>query len=278
MKQCKALIKKDWQVYWKTMLIPAWFLLAIYTFGLALFAYDYLKFGGNVSIFFQTNVQHLDVMIWSLHFSAAIFIGIQAAAVSMQLMDIINQDHIKKCDIFHFSFPISIGKILGAKLIFVVLGPFLLYMLLATINCLVMNLATFYLGFSNLSLSFNALINSLPYVISYFLFFPPISAMFAGIFRKNAHISMALSIVAIDVMLMIISKIYGVKQFSIISYYIAILTKPGAVVKSVTSSDISAIGLMNWSHLFSSDSLIRYAISAVLILISYYLIKRRELT
>lgn len=277
MHQYKALLKKDWQVNWKIMLVPAWFLLATYTLTLVVLVSGYIKSGSVISVAFQTNLQHVDALIWTLHFSAAIGIGILASITSMQLMDIINQDHLKQCEIFHFSFPISLSKTLGTKLIFVMLGPFLLYLLLAAINCLVMNLATALLGFSDLALSFNALINSIPYVILFFLVFPPLCALFAGIFKKYGPISMLFSLAAIDTMLMIISKLYGVKQFSIISYYLAILSKPLAVSRAVMSGNISSMGLFSWSHLFSSDALIRVAISAVLILITYHFIKRREL-
>ena len=278
MKQFKALLKKDWQVNWKQLLLPAWFMAVVYIFSIMIYVYVFFKYGSDLKLIFSANEMHLDMLIWGIHFGSSLVLGLLAIVTSMTLTDILNQDHIKKCEIFHFSIPMSFKKILSEKLFFIIIGPFMVYLILAFVNSILMNLASAILGYSDFAIGLNGVINSIPYVLLALLVFPPLNALFAGIQRKNAFGTMLITILTLDIILIILRTFTSFPSFSFYNYFTRVLWNPFYTTAEMMSGNYAGLGLFGWSHVFSWDSLLRIGISMVMIAVTYFLLKRKELS
>ena len=278
MKQFKALLIKEWQTHWKTLLLPAWFLLAVYAFNLVIFIYSYFKFGSELNVFISARHAQIDELIWGLYFGSSIILGFLASLAALILADgVINQDAVKKCEIFHYSLPVSLQKILLSKLAFVTVGSFLIFVVLAALNSLVMSAFLAIFGFADLSLALNGLLNSIPYTIIFLLFFPAVYGFFASLFKKNAFGGMIGTFVMIDIMIYLLDMWLNTGTFSVQRYFMGVIGTPLRTTALMLSGQYSRLELYAWQDLSSKDSLIRFGISAILIVATYFIIKRREL-
>ncbi len=278
MKQFKALLIKEWQTHWKTLLLPAWFLLAIYGFNLLILIYTYFKFGSELNVFISAQHAQIDELIWGLHFGSSIILGFLASLAALILADVvINQDAVKKCEIFHYSLPVSLPKILLSKLAIVTVGSFLIFVVLAVLNSLVMTAFLAIFGYADLPLALNGLLNSIPYTIIFLLFFPAVYGFFASLFKKNAFGGMIGTFVMIDIMIYLLDMWLNTGTFSVQRYFMGVIGTPLRTTALMLSGQYSRLELYAWQDLSSKDSLIRFGISAILIVATYFIIKRREL-
>lgn len=279
MKQFKALIIKEWQTYWKIMLSPAWFLLANYAFILIIFIYTYFTSNSEMNILVSSQQGNLDALIWGVHFGSSILLGFLATLGSMNLADnVINQDSIRKCDIFHYSLPVSLKKIIASKYIFVIFGSFVTFVVLAVANSILMSAISSIYGLSNLSLGLNGVMNAIPYTLMSLLVFPPLCGFFASIFKRNSFISMLGIIILLDIMLYMLNIWLGVGYFSIYRYYMRVLAAPLNTITMILSGQYPSFSFFAWQDISHIDTLIRLGISCVLIVGTYFLVKRRELS
>jgi hypothetical protein len=277
MKQFKALIIKEWHTHFKQMLIPLWALAALYVLSLVVFIYGTIRYDAPTVINASTDLATVNPVIFYVHFIASVLLGWLVVLTSMQLADAtLNQDRVKNCEIFHLSQPVSLIKMLCAKAVFVMLGGFILYIILALINSLVMSGVFGILGFNSLAQGLNGLLNALPETLYATLTPTPLLWFFASIFRKNAFGHMVLVFAVVELVLYIMGKTWNLNLFSPMQYYLDLLVSI-KVSGSAIQQTMSAQGVsVSHAELLSGESLGRLGVSAVMLIASYFLIKRRE--
>ncbi len=125
-----------------------------------------------------------------------------------------NSDHIKKCEIFHLAQPISLIKILSAKALFAVGGIFVQYLVLATVNCVVLSVISGILGIPSLSLGLNAVLNNIPYVISGLILITPLVWFANSVFRKLGAMKAGIFLAVFEVIRGLFSLSWDISLYS----------------------------------------------------------------
>lgn len=306
MSRLKALIIKDIQTNKKTLLVPVWFVLALYLLSAVMVTIALAKGGENVVVggvpIELLNNPDLGRII-SFAIQVGLFFGILGFmfAISMVILSstLLNNDVKHKCELFHRSQPVSVWEITGARfiagiggLIGIAFAIGLFQYLLGNITLLIisplkvdwwLSLNGFLAGWAHLSISLLVL-----GAICFFL---------SSIFRDNAFGKGALILGAVELALLIINKTMNMHipspsagLFKLIASNIGSFTSifptmnyGVQVGKAVNTGhnlemfNMPSYFLYNvWSTVLSWGVALKIAVSGGLYLLATYIYKNRE--
>jgi len=274
MKQFKALLIKEWQTHKFSFLIPAFVVAGFFILLGIISIYGKIRYGMPVQ--FQDNGQFdpKDVL-WTMHYVMSIVIAWFAMLASITINDnMLNQDYHKKCEIMHHSQPVSLLKMLGAKLTLSVPIMLLQYLLLAVLSSLIVSAVFGFLGFNSWILGLQAVFSPLILVTISMIAATSLFWLFSCIFRKQAVMKVWLTLVVIDLLRLMLSRIWGDSLIlSPLSYYFRIITLPLSVIK-VSSSDFN----FAWDGISTMPNLISLGVSLLMFVAGYFIYKQRELS
>ena len=276
------MLLKEWYTHKKTFLIPLWVISVIYILSLLGYIYGSLRYGAPNMINGVPNPAQLDLVLWSIHYGSAIFIAWLCLLTSVSLVDVcLNQDQQKRCEIFHLSQPVSLMKILGSKALFCVLGVFIQYMLISALNYLVLGSVLAIVGYPSFALGFNALLNTMPYMISALLLIVPLMWIFSSMFRKAPFVKLMLFFAVYEVIRFMLEAAWSLKLFSILGYYNRLVFAPFEILSRFSGNrGLINFSLVNWNWNWSAswDQLIWFGINVALVIASYFIYKRRNIS
>lgn len=279
MQQFKALLIKEWNTHRKSFLTPTWVLMTIYLLSLVTFVYGSIRYGLPSIVQTMDAPENQEIALWILHYAATIFIaGISILTTLVLTEATLNHDYIKRCEIFHLSQPVSLKKILAAKAIFVSVGIFLQYLVLMLVNYLVMSVGMAILGFNSYSLGFNAVLYTIPYIITSMLMLIPTLWFFTCVFRKNSFIKMILFFVIFDVVGLILKISWGVKLYSLTGFWSRVVMTPFNLITRRFAAIEVGVGNMNWDFYWTQENWIWLGLNVVLVIASYFIYKRRNIS
>lgn len=282
MQQLKAMLLKEWYTHKKTFLIPLWVISVIYILSVVGYLYGSVRYGTPNILNSAPNPQQLQLVLWAIHYSAAIFIAWLCLLTALSLADgCLNQDYHKRCEIFHLSQPVSLAKILGSKALFCVGGVFVQYLMLAFLNYLVLAAVLAMFGFSSFGLGINALLNTIPYILSALLLVVPLMWFFSSLFRKAPFVKFMLFFAVYEVVRFMLEAAWNVKIFSLLGYYNRLIFAPFEVLSRFNGNrGMIHFSLVNWDWNWSAtwDQLIWFGINVALIIASYFIYKRRSIS
>ena len=130
MNQCKTLLKKEWWINWKQLLLPVWVSLAfigVCIIGLLIGlikgkGITYFRMEGNFppgfnNLFLFGSVQTLNIAL-----------GFLSIMVAIMLADnLINGGFKLKCEFLHQFQQFSLTKMLSSNFVFLILGSFIFF-------------------------------------------------------------------------------------------------------------------------------------------------------
>ncbi|MFA4959974.1 MAG: hypothetical protein WC535_08825 [Candidatus Cloacimonas sp.] len=284
MNQCKTLLKKEWWINWKQLLLPVWVSLAfigVCIIGLLIGlikgkGITYFRMEGNFppgfnNLFLFGSVQTLNIAL-----------GFLSIMVAIMLADnLINGGFKLKCEILHQSQPVSLTKILSSKYVFLILGSFIVYAVISFIGTLVITFtqmyftsALFYFGFYAWLQSAVELFFTLIFVCSLFWFF-------ACLFQRKSFFMGILTLIGIELAIKILNYTSALNIPSLLgslTKFIKISSDPGfGKAMDLNVNTLISIVQANWKNILSNNTLLKLLYSAILTLGGSLFYKRREL-
>ncbi len=275
MKQFKALLIKEWHTHKFTFLIPS-FVLGAFLFLAALVSiFARIRYGSpTINLGVEGSFDTVIVMR-SLHSIMAVVLGWFAILTSMTLTDhLLNHDYLKKCEIMHHSQPVSLVKMLAAKFVFSVPMMLVQYLILTVISSLILSAVSAFLGFNSWGLGLTAALSQFLLVFVAMMSFSSLLFLFAAAFRKQVALKLIMTLLVIDLLGMVLTRLWGVADiFSPLRYYLDVFYLPFRAI-SIQGGQIS----MLMPGVLSQAYLVRLGVSVLMYIAGYFIYKQRELS
>ena len=293
MQQCKALIKKEFQTTRAKFLMPAYVTAVIYILVL-LGWISSLIWGQGV----QFNIDGPDNFgafagLGSLLVGTVITIVIgfiSTGAVLGISETVLNTGRKMRCEIMHYSQPVSFAKIMGSKYAYTTVGSILLFGALSLVSCVVFALLAHQFMGSAMQYPLAAWLQTWLQMSLRIFIVASTMWLFAGIFKHSAFGMLMLTLIVITAVTEILNYTTGWKIPSLSEYFIYNLLSYGEVfrifdmaetiIPGVGSKDLDLIARSlgsGWGSLLSWHTLVQLAYSALAFIGGSLLYKRREL-
>jgi len=279
-RQFKTLLLKEWHTYKKTFLIPLWVLLVHYGLGIIAFAYGAIRFGLPNFVNLDSSQPGINVLLWGLHYGAAIFLAWLSLLTSISLADVcLNQDYQKRCEIFHLSQPVSLLKIMGTKAAFVSVAVFIEFIVLILVNYLIIGTISFAIGYPSFTIGLGALINATVYMLKASILLIPLVWFFSSMFRKTPAVKLLLFFAIYESIRLMLKLSWGLETYSIFGFWNRVVFTPFEVITKISmKTAFVPIDFTKGSLNSYSEQMIWLAINVLLITASYFIYKRRNVS
>jgi ABC-type transport system involved in multi-copper enzyme maturation permease subunit len=302
----KALIVKDLQINRKTLLVPVWFVLALYLLSAVMVTVAISKGGENVVVggvpIELLNNPDLSRII-SFAVQVGLFLGILGFlfATSMIILGstLLNSDVKHKCELFHRSQPVSVWEITASRFIAGIGGLVGVAFAIGLFQYLVGNLTLLIITPLKVDwwLSLNGFLAGWAHLSVSLLVLGSICFFLSSVFRDNAFGKGALILGAVELAIVIIDKTMNIHipspsvgLFKLIGSNIASFTEifptmnygvqVGHAVNTGQNLDMFKVPpyfLYNvWSTILSWSVALKVAVSGALYLLATYIYKKRE--
>lgn len=275
MRQFKALVIKEWHTHKHTFLIPSYVLASFFTMSALVSIYALIRYGGpNLYLEADSGFSAMDALR-SLYYVMSVILGWFAIVASLPLADnLLNQDYHKKCEIMHHSQPVSLIKMLAAKLSLAIPLMLLQYLILAIIGWFIVASVAAILGFNSWGFGLITILSPMPLVFVSMLTLSSVFWLFSCAFRKQAVMKLWISFVVIDLLRQMLIRLWQVPStFSLVNHYFRILTLPLSLL-SMQGAQVSLV----LQRAFSQKNLVSLAVSILMYIAGYFIYKRRELS
>jgi hypothetical protein len=217
MNKFTALLRKDWLVSRRMLLVPVWFTLVSYI----LLGVAYLSSSSNSNVHIGFYGVDSKVILNRPEVGPAVFLGTNyALVISTGLMCLIfgiivagsalNRDLQRNCEVFYRSQPVPLWWLTGSKFIVSVFGAIAALAAISLVNFLAYNGFTWIMfRAGDLAGSLTGLLQGLVACGSVIVFLGGISFMMSGVFRQRA-IGITIGLVAgVSVLTTIINSLNG---------------------------------------------------------------------
>ena len=280
MRKFKALLKKDWYIHKKSILIPFWIIAAFYLINIIFITGAY--FSGNLDTIFQNDFEQVpaDAVSFIANSVITLFPGLLLLLfVIITTQGALNEDRRLKYELFHRSQPVSIWQMTASKFSVGVLGNYLIFIIISILNAMVLNVILFNVdAFHFSSALYGMLFAQLIYlkgalIIGAFAFF------MSSIFESAAFFKFISIMIALNIIILIINGIYGWQIPTPMKYFRMIInTMPAMDNLSNDNFLVSEIIKASWKGIvFSMQTLYQLIAVAVLYAGGTFIYSRKEI-
>lgn len=284
MKQCKALFKKEWDTHKTAFLIPLWVTGGVYVTVLLGWLIKLIKGDGMAAIVTMQEAaagSH-DLIFYQIGASVTVMLGIVAIITSVSLAEsLINGGFKRRCEILHFSQPVSFVKIAGVKFLMISLATILLFGLLSFVNAALASLIGQKFLAGDFQSGLMGWLQSFIAVSFTILFAGSLAWFFAGLFKRKSLLMGLLVILGIQVIISILNYIVGWTIPSLTEYLAKLISLEVSLESNMPMQQIPSIkGIVasGWNSIFSWTSAVKIGLSAVFAVAGAWLYQRRELS
>lgn len=284
MKQCKALLRKEWNTHWVSFLMPAWFTGGVYVTVLIGWIISLIK-GTGIVFSLQTGeipVGMENTILYVGTSTLVALLGLVSLITALTLADsLINGGFKRRCEILHFSQPVSFAKIAGSKYAFMTLGAILLLGILSLVNSLGISLISGYLIKSQIQYGMIGWLQMWIQFSLIILFLSSLYWFFASLFKRKSFFMGTLLILAIQAVISILNYTAGWQIPSLVEYLLELVTVSVSFNPDVPNMGVESINnliSLQWQNIFCWNSLFKLIYSAVFLIGGALLYKRRELS
>jgi hypothetical protein len=306
MKTLQALVIKDLQANRKILMVPVWFLLGMYVImGLSI-AYAVASGSTNVNVSgIPLNLlgnPNLHQMM-SFVMQSAMFFGFVAMifVISMSIISssLLNQDIKHKCELFHRSQPVSVWKLTASRYIAGIGGLIAMSLLIGIINMFLSNLMATILTPMRVDwwMSLNGLILSWLHFSVAMLVLGSILFLLSAIFKDHAFGLGVGGLGVLQLLTLILNKLYGWKIPYILNAIFKLITSGIAKINLVLPNtyqfgivsvqpgqdpDLSTFVIPQhflynlWTTLFTWDIAFKLLFCGVMFVLATLLYRQRE--
>lgn len=305
MNSFKALVIKDLQANRKILMVPVWFVLAMYVMMLFSIIYAWASGTSNMSmngipVEFLSNPELHRMMSFLMHFVS--FIGSLGLLFTVAMFilgsTLLNQDIKHKCELFHRSQPVSVWQITGSRFVAGIGGLILVSLAIGFVNMLLTNITAAILTPFQIDwwLSLNGLLLSWLHFSIAMLVLGSMLFLLSAIFRDHAFGLGIGGLGLLQLITFILNKLYGWNIPYILNAIFKLITSGivniqkvvpsmhsfGIVTVRTSEPDISNLVIPPhfiynlWTTLFTWDIAFKLVFCAVLFIIATYVYKQRE--
>ncbi len=281
MKQCKALLKKEWQTHWKSLMAPLLFVILIYVTVLVSYLIVLIKRSDPAPhpmlVLQGIGLQAPYWVTMSVTIALA-FLHAMSGIVLAESM--LNSDHKQRCQIFHFSQPAFFLKIVGVKYLFSNFGPILLFGVVSLVHALVLSLWSGLYSIPSFALGMTGWLQSFISASLSILFLSSMAWFFSGLFKRKSILLGFLCLLGIEIVRQTINYMVGLQIPSLmegLSMMVDLNVNNFLLMGKYTSSSLASLVRANWRDIFSTTSALKIGLSAVFGILGAVLYKRREL-
>lgn len=284
MKQCKALLQKEWDTHKFLWMIPFWATVGVYLMALAGYLIALAK--GN-SLSAAVSVQGMPAgfdayWTYAMTTTTTVLLGLVSVITAASLADsMINGGFKRHCEILHFSQPVSFLKIVGVKYFSVTLASILLFGLLSLLNAVVVILLGKYFLAGDFQFGLMGWLQSFIHIALAILFVGSLAWFFAGLFKHKSFLLGLLMLLGFEVLIGVLNYTVGWNIPSLFEFFGGLVSINFGSVEETAQAyqhpmqDVIAQG---WNAILSLKSLLKLILSAVFTVVGAWLYKYRELS
>ena len=280
MRKFKALLKKDWHIHKKTIMIPFWIIAAFYLINIIFITGAY--FSGNLDTMFQGNFEQVpaDTISFLANSAITIFPGLLLLLfVIITTQSALNEDKRLKYELFHRSQPVSVWQMTASKFGVGVLGNFIVFLIISIINTMVLNIVLFTMDAFHLSSAMYGLLFAQIIYLKGALIIGAFAFFMSSIFESAAFFKFISIMVALNIAIQIINGIYGWHIPTPLKYFRMIInTMPAMDELSDTNFLVTDIIRVSWKEVvFSMQTLYQFIGVVVLYVGGTFIYSRKEI-
>jgi len=225
MNKFKTLIRKDWIISKKTLLMPFWITSGFYL----------LIILGIVIAFYKGDVQSklfdfpIDTPINAISYIANLSVvglpGLMSIIFTIMLMQgALNEDIRRNCELFHRSQPVSIWLRTGSKFYVGLLGNWIVLFLITLFTFIIINIILAIIHQFNFYVAVSGMLQALTAFIKTGLIIGSFTFFCSAIFKDKAFLKGLSILVAIQVLFLIFNSLFGWNLPLPLSYLLKLIT------------------------------------------------------
>lgn len=281
MNKFKALLKKDWQIYKKTIKTPIWIFGIFYLINIIILLFSY--FTGNFSGIIQGDFVAAPAEALSFMGNAlfVVFPGLlYLLFIIIVMQNALNEDKKIKCELFHRSQPVTLWQRTAAKYCVGILGNTAIFLLLAIINSLVLNSVLLYLGSYDLSAALHGIGLAATFYFKSAIVIGSFAFFMSSVFDNSAFFKFLGILIGLNIIVIILNGIYGWQIPTPLSYFLALVhTNPVLDESASQTFDLNLMIRANWSNLiFKMQTLYQLITAAALYVGATLIYGRKEIS
>ena len=285
MNKFMALIKKDYYIGKKQLLLPIWILAGFYAMMVLFSIYPLIsgKFYWNSMFNVHTDeVDKLSPMInYMVNFVSIISSGLLSLLATITIaQSALNEDFRRNYELFHRTQPISIWLKSLSKFTVAIVGGWVVFFIISSVNFIIINGAFIFWHQFVPNMAFSALIQGLIVYMKAILVIGSLTFFASALFKDKAFLTGISVLLAIQVFLIIVNSFFKMHiplPFSLIGKLLFISEKT-KIEPSSTLGELNKLVHANWKLvLWNMQTIYQIVVSAILFVISTIIYKSKEI-
>ncbi len=281
MNKFKTLIRKDWIISKKTLLMPFWITAGFYLLIILGIVIAYYK-GDFQSKFFDFPIDTpINAISYIANLSVVGLPGLMSIIFIIMLMQgALNEDIRRKCELFHRSQPVSIWLRTGSKFYVGLIGNWIVLFLIALFTFIVVNIILATIHQFDVTTAISGMLQAFTAFVKTGLIIGSLTFFCSAIFKDKAFLKGLSILVAVQILFLIFNRMFGWDLPLPISYLIKLMTFDAGQKVLVGIDDFEALNLIKnaWnSILFNWKTLYQILFSGALFAGATLIYKNKEI-
>jgi len=281
MNKFKTLIRKDWIISKKTLLMPFWITAGFYLLIILGTVIAYYKGDVQGNLFdFPTDIP-INAISYIANLSVVGLPGLMSIIFTIMLMQgALNEDIRRNCELFHRSQPVSIWLRTGSKFYVGLLGNWIVLFLITLFTFIVINIILAIIHQFNFYVAISGMLQALTAFIKTGLIVGSFTFFCSAIFKDKAFLKGLSIIVAVHFLFLIFNSLFGWKLPLPLTYLLKLVTIDTGQRILVGIDEFEALNLIKnaWnSILFNWKTLYQVLFSGALFAGATLIYKNQEI-
>ena len=285
MNKFMALIKKDFYVSRKSLMTPIWIVVGFYGFLAMVTLYALIR--GNVVFNSMINIHSEEIdslspfINYTVNFVSVISSGLLALlATIMVAQSALNEDFKRNYELFHRTQPVSIWLKSLSKFTISVVGGWIVFFIIASVNFILINIAFSIWHQSVPDMAFSAFFQGIVVYMKAILVIGSLTFFASSLFKDKAFLSGLGVLAAAQVLTIIINEFFNLHlplPFNLIGKLLFI-SKNNGIAETTELEELHRFVKMNWKViLWNMQTVYQIFVSTILFLVSTIIYKSKEI-
>ena len=281
MNKFKTLVRKDWIISKKTLLMPFWITAGFYLLIILGIVIAYYKGDVQSNLFDFPVDTPINAISYIANLSVVGFPGLMSIIFIILLMQgALNEDIRRKCGLFHRSQPVSIWLRTGSKFYVGLIGNWIVLFLIALFTFIVVNIILTTIHQFDVTTAISGMLQAFIAFVKTGLIVGSLTFFCSAIFKDKAFLKGLSILVAVQILFLIFNQMFGWDLPLPISYLIKLMTFDAGQKVLVGIDDFEALNLIKnaWnSILFNWKTLYQILFSGALFAGATLIYKNKEI-
>ncbi len=281
MNKFKTLIRKDWIISKKTLLMPFWITAGFYLLIIIGIVIAYFKGDVQGNLFDFPIDTPINAISYIANLSVVGLPGLMSIIFTIMLMQgALNEDVRRNCELFHRSQPVSIWLRTGSKFYVGLIGNWIVLFLIALFTFIVVNIILAIMHQFNFYVAVSGMLQAFIAFVKTGLIIGSLTFFCSAIFKDKAFLKGLSIIVAVHFLFLIFNRMFGWNLPLPLSYLIKLMTFDSGQRALVGVDEFETLNLIKnaWnSILFNWKTLFQVLFSGALFAGATLIYKNKEI-